>query len=114
MIFVCNKKDMPIIPFDGVVINIMRPSILSNDYSHNPNSAAKTIVSTRKEAISCYESEFLKKVKYNSDFRQEIIRIFRLAKTKHIYLMCCCVPNQCHGMVIKQFLDDWLKNDLYS
>lgn len=113
MIFICNKKDMPKIPIDGVVVNIMRPSVLSNDYSHNPNSAAKIIVGSRSEAIDLYEKDFNIKIKYKSPFRDEIIRLFRLAQTKHIYLMCCCYPSPCHGRIIKNFLEEHLKDKIY-
>lgn len=114
MIFVCNKKNMPTIPKDGIVVNIMRPSILSNDYSHNINSAAKMIVSTRKEAISFYEKDFNINIKRNKPFREEVIRLFKLAKQKHIYLMCACYPKQCHGTIIKNFLILHLGDSIYQ
>lgn len=114
MIFVCNKKNMPNIKEHSVVINIMRPSILSNEWSHNPNSAAKYFVDTRKEAIEGYEIDFLKKVSKKGVFRNEVIKIFRLAKTKHVYLMCCCKPSSCHGDVIKKFLLEQLGDEIYQ
>jgi len=114
MIIVCSKKDMPKIESNSVIINIMRPSVLSNEWSHNPNSAAKVFVETRKEAVAEYEKSFLKKIKKKGAFRDEVIRIFKLAKTKNIYLMCCCKPMLCHGDIIKAFLIEQLGDDIFK
>ncbi len=114
MIFVCNKKNMPKIEKDAIVVNIMRPSIFSNDYSHNSFSAAKIIVETRAKAIEMYQHDFLIKSKGKGLFRDELIKLFRLAKKHHIYLMCACAPLPCHGYVIKKFLEDHLGDQIYK
>lgn len=113
MIIVCNKKNMPEIKKGSLIINIMRPSILSNEWSHNPNSAAQIIVKDRMEAISEYEKSFLRKVKRKGAFRDEVIRLFHLAKKQDIYLMCCCKPVYCHGDIIKKFLEKYLGDDIF-
>ena len=105
---------MPNIKKGSVIVNIMGPSILSNEWSHNPNSAAKVFVDTREKAISEYKKYFLKKVKKKGKFRDEVIRIFKLAKEKNIYLMCCCKPMFCHGDIIKAFLLEMLGDELFS
>lgn len=114
MIFVCNKKNMPHLKTNREIVKIMRPSILSNDFSHNPNSAAKKIVASRKEAIAEYKNYFYSEIKKNGDFRNEMIRLFKIAKKKHLYLMCCCKPLSCHGDVIKEFLEEMLNDDIYQ
>lgn len=113
MIYVCNKKTMRKLEGNFVVVNIMRPSILSNDWSHNPNTAASFIVGSRKEAVEKYEEYFLKMVKKEGDFRNEVIKLFKMAQEKDIYLMCCCKPSFCHGDIIKKFLITMLKDKLY-
>lgn len=113
MIIVCNKKNMPELKDNREIVKIMRPSVLSNEFSHNPNSAAKVFVSTRKEAIEKYKEYFEREIKKNGEFREEMIRLYKLAQKKHIYLMCCCKPQSCHGDVIKDFLEKWLGDKLY-
>ncbi|MBM25466.1 MAG: hypothetical protein CL760_07265 [Chloroflexi bacterium] len=113
MIIVCNKKNMPELKVNREIIKIMRPSLLSNEFSHNPNSAAKFLVSTRKEAIEKYKEYFEREIKKNNDFRKEIIHLYKLAQKKHIYLMCCCKPQSCHGDVIKEFLEKHLGDKIY-
>lgn len=114
MIIVCNKKDMPVIKKGSVIINIMRPSILSNEWGHNPNSAARYIVESRREAVAEYEKSFYQKVKKKGAFRDEVIRIFRLAKKQDVYLMCCCKPMLCHGDIIYRFLMEMLGDDIFK
>lgn len=114
MIFVCNKKNMPELKENRVIVKIMRPSILSNEFSHNPNSAAKKIVKNRAEAIKEYKVFFYNEVKKKGSFRDEMIRLYKIAKYKHIYLMCCCKPLSCHGDVIKEFLENQLCEKLYG
>lgn len=113
MIYVCNKKNVPNLKGKYKIINIMRPSVLSNIYSHNPNSAAKYIVESRLEAVRLYKEYFLKEVKKEGAFRNEVIRIFRLAKEYDIYLLCCCKPLLCHGDIIKEFLEEMLKDEIF-
>lgn len=114
MIIVCSKKNMPTIKPNSCIINVMRPSILSNEYSHNPNTAAKVFVKDRKTAITLYREYFLKEVKKKGAFRNEVIRIYKLAKIKNIYIMCCCKPAWCHGDIIKDFLIEMLKEDIFK
>lgn len=115
MIEVINKKK-----FDGdfkdnkIVINIMRPSVLSNLWSHNPNTAARYIVETRTEAVAEYKAYLLKEVKKKGAFRDEVIRIYKLAKKHHVYLLCCCKPLLCHGDILKEFLIEYLGDEIYT
>lgn len=114
MIIVCNRKDVPELKGKYKIVNIMRPSILSNIYSHNVNSAAKVIVESRKEAVQLYKEYFLKEVKKNGAFREEVIKLYRIAKEYDLYLLCCCKPLLCHGDIIKEFLEEQLGDDIYK
>lgn len=115
MIEVINKKKFAgQFKKNSVVINVMRPSVLSNLWSHNPNSAARYIVKTRTEAVNEYKAYLLEEVKKNGAFRDEIIRIYLLAKKHHVYLLCCCKPLYCHGDIIKEFLIEYLGDDIYK
>lgn len=115
MIEVINRKK-----FEGnfkdnkVVINVMRPSVLSNLWSHNPNTAARYIVGSRQEAVAEYKKYLYREVKKNGAFRDEMIRIYQLAKKHHVYLLCCCKPLLCHGDIIKEFLVEYLGDDIYK
>lgn len=113
MIYVCNKKNVPDLEGKYKIINIMRPNVLANIYSHNPNTAAKFFVDTRKEAVALYKEYFLRELKKKGDFRNEVIRIYKLAKEYDIYLLCCCKPLLCHGDIIKEFLRDMLKDEIF-
>lgn len=113
MIKVINKSSAPEIKGNYKIVNVMRPSVLSNIYSHNPNSAATYIVDSRKEAVELYKADFLKRVKIKGKFRDEVIRLYKLAQKHDLYLLCCCKPKMCHGDVIKAFLEEMLGDKIY-
>ncbi len=105
---------MPEILNNAVFVNVMRPSILSNEYSHNKNSAAKFFVESRAEAIEAYRKDFFIKVKKKGAFRDEVIRLYNLAQKQHVYLMCCCKPLQCHADIIRDFLIEMLEDKIFQ
>ena len=67
---------------------------------------------TRDEVCDKYEEYFNTQIKLDSPLRQEIKRIFRLAKYNDVTLTCWCVKPKvcirCHCETIKQFLDIYL------
>ena len=75
------------IPYD---VNIMRPSVWGNPYSHMEGTLAEYKVDTREEAVANYKSYLL---------GSEIL-INKLPELIGKILCCVCKPKSCHG--------DWL------
>jgi hypothetical protein len=71
----------------------MRPSVLGNDWSHNPKSAAKYIVGTRDEAVEAYGEWLWAEVLANNP----VIMAVLAEITPQTNLVCCCKPARCHG-----------------
>jgi len=98
-------------------ISIARPSILGNIYCHLDSDFPDAVkVSTREEAVSLYTNYFLFQYKENQEFKEIIDDLTRIAKTQDINLACWCVScdikeNQCHGSVIKRFIEYKLKKE---
>ena len=94
------KKYQPI--KNEILIKIDRSSVLGNPFIMDKESE-------RNEVCRMYVTYFDQQVKIDGDFRNEIIRIYRLAKEgKNIALACWCAPKQCHGDYIKQFVEGYL------
>jgi hypothetical protein len=75
-------------------IYIGRPSKWGNPFSHDPNSRAEFIVSTREEAIEKYEKYLLE-----SGLIEDIHEL------KDKVLGCWCHPKKCHGDILKKYAD---------
>ena len=86
----CRKE-----PFD---IYIGRPSKWGNPFSHQNDTKAEFVVSTRKEAVSRYE-EYLRKGPLMDDIHELDGKA----------LGCWCKPRSCHGDVLVRLVDE-LKN----
>ncbi len=54
---------------------------------------------TRKECIIKFKRDFLKKVQSDPEFNKSVLEL------KHKRLGCYCKPQDCHGDVIKEWLD---------
>jgi hypothetical protein len=83
-------------------IYIGRPSIWGNPYSHKEGTLAEFKVSSRKEAVEKFE-EYLLSNKELMD---------KLPELKNKTLGCWCKPSQCHGDVLKKYVDI-LENGLF-
>lgn len=81
-------------------------SPLHNMYSHLPNANA-TYVETRDEAVY----KFAQTLAWwlvggaSDEVRQELNRLYNLARKGDLTLVCHCAPKRCHGEVIKAVLD---------
>ena len=73
---------------------------------------------TRDEVCNKYESRFQALILQDTKLRREVIRVYRLAKTNDITLMCWCVNSKvyirCHCETIKNFLDKQLGESIYG
>jgi len=84
---------------------IGRGSVLGNPFAMRNQSQAE-----RNRVCEEYQIWFDNKVKSKDpSVRQELIRLYNLAKTRDIQLSCFCAPKRCHGDIIKAFLDKALK-----
>lgn len=61
---------------------------------------------TRKEAVDNYIQYFIQQYKNNSEFKEIIDTLVELHKAnENINLVCWCSPHECHGDVIKKFIE---------
>jgi len=82
-------------------IYIGRGSIFGNPYTHIPikNTKADFQVKTREEAMEKYREYFYNRIETDTEFLDEVLRL------KDKVLGCYCKPLDCHGDIIKEFLD---------
>lgn len=90
--------------------NVSNPSVLGNPWTHHQNIATKAqfVCQTREESIKNYQ-KYLKlelAKKKPSPIKQEMSRIYRMALNGGVRLTCFCVPQACHGEVIKRFIEE--------
>ena len=104
MIKVCNKHMHEETEQD---IYIARPSVLANPWSHMDSNYPDVIkVGSRKEAVDNYINYFLQQYKNDSSFREIIDDLVELHKNNIDFnLVCWCSPKECHGDVIKKFVE---------
>lgn len=82
---------------------IMRPSILSNPYTHIDLEKTRAMykVKTREEAIEKYSHYFDVMYDGNNEFKRVVDEIYEKFKNgEDVYLGCVCKPLACHGDVI--------------
>lgn len=81
------------------LIEVHRPSVYGNPYSHLNNTFAKYKVKTRKEAIENYQKIYFPTIISNIKYIENIFEKY------NICLVCWCVPYACHAMVIANYLE---------
>lgn len=77
-------------PFD---VLIDRRSIFGNPFDH------RRLGITRHECVERYREYFHKRLKTDPEFKKRVLEL------KDKRLGCWCVPLECHGEVIKEYLD---------
>lgn len=90
---------------------IGRPSVLGNPYSHLEKTKAKFKTKSREEAIDKYKEWITEQIKTNQVVRYELNRLYLIAKSGELILKCFCSPLPCHGDVIKNLIEEKLKNN---
>ena len=91
--------------------NIMRPSILSNPYTHLDVGKTRALYQckTREESIEKYSDYFDVMYEGNIEFKAIVDEIYsKYKKGETIYLECCCKPLPCHGDIIAKKLQKML------
>ena len=101
MIIVRNKKT-----YKGPGFYIGRPSVLGNPYSCKEKSLAKYRVKSDKDAVSNFREYATIQYIVNEEFKNAIEEIIQHSQThKETNLICWCSPNDCHGDVIKEYVE---------
>lgn len=107
---IVNKKNHIPTEYD---FYIGRPSILGNPYSDKKESIADIIVSNRDEAVDSYKKYFYERIKSDDVFKDELNKLYVFYKEHHKLNLCCwCYPKRCHGEIIKEYLEDKMKNNI--
>lgn len=104
MIYVVNKYHHTPTSRD---VYIGRGSPLGNPFTHRPleKTKARFQCETREESILRY-ADHLKTIMDNQDVKNELNRIYKLAMTGDVFLVCYCAPQACHGEVIKILIEE--------
>lgn len=92
---------------------IGRPSILGNPYSNKKNSIADIIIDKEEDAIEYYKKYFYERIEScDKVFIDELNRMYVFYKEHGKLNICCwCFPKRCHGDIIKEYLDNKIKNE---
>lgn len=93
----CRKEPYDVYIGRGLCPVTRQPSIWANEYSHRPNTLAKYQVTSRAEAIACYER----------DLRSDDEKIALLIELRGKILGCWCKPKSCHGDVLVRLLNEY-------
>ena len=93
-------------------VYIGRGSPLGNPFTGSKkveNTKAAFQCSSREKAIEKYEN-YLRLAIYENDsyICNEMNRIWKMAKTGDVNLVCFCKPKACHGDIIKKLIEEKL------
>lgn len=91
MIKVINKYKV-IEPVEGLIVNIMRGSVLGNPFVMRNSSDSE-----RNRVCDLYEGWLRSEYKKKSHVYNELHRLARIARRSDLFLECCCKPKRCHG-----------------
>jgi uncharacterized protein DUF4326 len=102
-------------PQDNSYIYIGRGTPLGNQWSHVSGTNAAYKANTRDEAVSKFHDWLSSQIRQASGAAFEAIQQIkeRVAAGEEIKLACSCVPQLCHGDVIKGSVELLIHNDRY-
>ncbi len=104
MILNVKNKRTHIAEVGKVDVYCGRGSVLGNPFSHKEGTRAKFVMESRDEAVEAYRTYFKTQMETNSEFLNEMRRIYRIARKSEVNLVCYCAPLRCHCDVIRGFL----------
>ena len=85
-----------------------RGSSLGNPYKFSYDCGAE-----RERVIEQYRNWLYRKLnQLNSEVTKEMERLYQIAKSGDLILLCWCVPKKCHAEVIKEVLEFWLNEEI--
>lgn len=102
---------------DRGAVAIDRTSVLGNPISIEETMSKRNVSSVKAREIVCdeYESYFHDVLLHREDVKQYIDEIIEIVKRDgKVILGCHCTPRRCHGLTIKNYLDDILPELLYA
>jgi len=106
MIFVVNKKTHKPTPYD---VPVHRGTPLGNPASDKPSRFNVIFCKTRTKAIEYYKKWFRDQIEEkNEKVLAELRKIYKMSKAGDVNLVCYCWPEDCHGSVIKEFIEEKL------
>ncbi|MEK6829388.1 MAG: DUF4326 domain-containing protein [Nanoarchaeota archaeon] len=94
------------------VFYIGRGSPLGNPYTsiQGRETLAKFVVSSREESIELYRTYLLECIeKKDKEVCDMLNSIYKLAVDSDVYLSCYCSPKSCHGDVVKEIIESFIK-----
>lgn len=112
MITVVNKYKHTATDHD---IYIGRGSALGNPFTsiQDRKTKAQYVCQSREESIESFRKYLYAKIKNKDKYIcMALNKIYSLAKTGNVNLVCYCKPKSCHGDVIKELIESKLKNEL--
>lgn len=101
MITIVNRSCTDI----GVYIG--RPSIFGNPFEIGKDG-------TRSEVIEKYEVYFCEKLENDLLFKKEFDKLVEMSKNGTLCLSCWCVPQRCHGEIIKKYIEYELNDQIFK
>lgn len=108
MIIVVNKKlykGKGILYSDAKEFLVDRTTLLGNPYKIG-------IDGDREEVINKYRIYLPNMLNKDKRVRQYYSEIKEFAKSGDVILICHCVPNNCHALIIKEMIEKDIKNDI--
>ena len=93
-------------------VYIGRGSVFGNPFSHLDSSHDIYKVDTREEAITEFKTYFKREnVGDTYLFRNVEALVDKVRSGEDINLVCFCKPKACHGDVIKEYIDNRIKEE---
>lgn len=87
-------------------VYIGRPSIFGNPFEIGKDG-------TRSEVIDKFEAYFVERLEKDPLFKKEFDKLVEMARSGELCLACWCVPQRCHGEVIKKYIERELNNQKF-
>ena len=104
MIYIVNKKHFKREGED--VVYIGRPSIYGNPFVVDVLHGM-----SREQSIRMNKGYFNRRLLTDQEFQLAVMRILHKARVHDVYLVCWCAPLDCHGRVIKEYIDSIMENE---
>ena len=88
-------------------VYIGRGSAFGNPFTHRPLAKTKALFSCicREAAIASFKSYFYDRLRNDPSFRKLYSDLRTKSEQHDLNLVCFCKPKDCHGDIIKQYLE---------
>ena len=89
---------------------IGRGSEFGNPFTHKPLSAtmAQFHCVSRETSITSFRAYFYERIRKDTFFRNEALKLIQHAQDRDLNLVCFCAPKSCHGDIIKSYIETYL------